>query len=81
MFPFYMLSVSLPCAFVCAPLREDRVTFGRPLLLSNSEKWKVFCLLGRTVLLIPSLSVSRLSAHQFNTVINLKSCIKICTQC
>lgn len=29
-----MLTVSLACAFVSAPLREDRVTFGSPLLLT-----------------------------------------------
>lgn len=73
-----MLSVSLACIFVSAPLREDRVTFGSLFSThSNYEKWKVFCLLGRTVLLVPSLpSVKKLSTHQFNIVVRLKS-----TQC
>lgn len=73
-----MLSVSLACIFVSAPLREDRVTFGSPFLLTViMRNGKFFCLLGRTVLRVPSLpSVKKLSTHQFNIVVRLKS-----TQC
>lgn len=77
-----MLNVSLACAFVSAALREDRVTFGSPLLLTVIVRnGKFFAYLAELCFLSLPFQWQELSAHQFNIVINLKSCIKICTQC